>query len=86
MDKNKLFTAIVGILLAALSSFLGNVGAGKATNDPQVIKEAIQEGIKAGLVEATKAKEPAKPILRVKVAELPATFLTLPMDATATEG
>ena len=52
MDKNKVLTALISILLSAIASFIGNVGAGRASNDPVVVREAIEAGIKAGLTQS----------------------------------
>ena len=86
MDKNKLISALISALVGVVISFLGNVSAGKALNDPSVVKQAITDGVKAGLVaaeqQATKAKveEPAKPILVVRPFIVPPALLSY--DAT----
>ncbi len=77
-NKSKIIGIILSILASALASFMGNTAAGKASNDPQVIREAIQEGIKAGLVESEKAKAQV-----VKYQSMRAPF-QMPTDATAT--
>lgn len=61
-NMKKLFSIVLTVLLAALSSYIGNAGANKTVDNQQAIAVAVAAGVVAGIQQAKAEQGLALPV------------------------